>query len=129
MQGLLIRGSPPIRQVAALQVQLILPTTEDLAASQDQGGQFELLMEKDTRARKDSRQTGDGSWQDFSTGGKWGPQQKRAHCGSSVTVTRPTPPSLQGGSELEAIGVPTTSQKPDPQKQDEFSLVMGRIYQ
>lgn len=34
------RGSPPVRQVAALQNQLILLITEDLAASQDKGGQF-----------------------------------------------------------------------------------------
>ena len=34
------RGSPPVRQVAALHNQLILLITEDLAASQDKGGQF-----------------------------------------------------------------------------------------
>lgn len=63
--GMLTQGSPPTRQGAASQVQIVLLITEGLAASQDQGGQFQLLMGKDKQARRDPCQAGDGSWQDL----------------------------------------------------------------
>lgn len=64
-------------------------------------------------------------------GAKWGSEQKRAHCRSSVIVTGPTPLSPQEGRELEGLREPgfppMTSQRPGPQKLAEFSLAMGGI--
>lgn len=66
-------------------------------------------------------------------GAKWGSQQKRAHCRSSVIVTGPTMLSPQEGRELEARREPgfspKTSQSPGPQKLAEFSLAVGGIYE
>lgn len=117
--GMVTPGSPLIRQVAALQVQLILLITEGLAASQTKGRNFNSSRTRTSKPERTPAKQVMVHGKISDPGGKWGSQQKRVHCRSSVMAMGPMPPSLQEGSELEGTGGPRgfsrkTSQKPDP---------------